>query len=131
MSAFIDEILKPLIPELASYCRDTYHLINQLSSHSNIENGTLLATFDVVSLYTNIPYNLGTEAIEFWLHKRRDIIPERFSNTFILSWIDLVLNNNNFFRFVNDTFLQISGTAMGTKMAPTYAILVMGFLENK
>ena len=130
ISAFIDEILKPLVPELASYCRDTYHFISKLSSYSTIESETLLATFDVVSLYTNIPHDLGIEAIQFWLQKRRDLIPQRFPNTLILSCIECVLNNN-FFRFGNETFLQISGTAMGTKMAPTYAILVMGFLEEK
>ena len=32
--------------------------------------------------------------------------------------------------FYNQYFLQIKGTAMGTKFAPTYATLVMGFLEE-
>jgi hypothetical protein len=33
--------------------------------------------------------------------------------------------------FDNKHFLQIKGTAMGTKVAPTYATLVLGFLEEK
>jgi hypothetical protein len=33
--------------------------------------------------------------------------------------------------FDNKHVLQIKGTAMGTKVAPTYATLVLGFLEEK
>ena len=42
----------------------------------------------------------------------------------------LVLENN-FFSFEDQVYFHTSGTAMGTKMAPTYAILVMGYLETK
>ena len=38
---------------------------------------------------------------------------------------------NNHFHFDDSYYLQIKGTAMGTKVAPTYATLVMGFLEEK
>ena len=37
---------------------------------------------------------------------------------------------NNVFEF-NEYYLQIQGTAMGTKMAPAYANLFMGKLEEK
>jgi hypothetical protein len=33
--------------------------------------------------------------------------------------------------FDNTYYLQLKGTAMGTKMAPTYANLVLGYLEIK
>ena len=42
----------------------------------------------------------------------------------------IMLENNNF--YFNDKFYtQKQGTAMGTKFAPTYATLVLGFLEEK
>ena len=37
----------------------------------------------------------------------------------------------NTFHFDNKFYRQIQGTAMGTKMATTYATLVLGYLENK
>ena len=37
----------------------------------------------------------------------------------------------NAFEFNNEYFRQVSGTAMGTKMAPSYANLFMGKLESK
>ena len=47
----------------------------------------------------------------------------------ILSLIRLVLENNHF-QFNNDNYLQKMGTAMGSPMAPAYASLFMGKLEQ-
>lgn len=62
--------------------------------------------------------------------KYRDIIPSKVSNIFIINVLKLSLENN-YFSFEDDICLQTSGTAMGTKVAPTYASLLMGFLEDK
>ena len=53
-----------------------------------------------------------------------------FPKEFIIDGLKLVLENN-VMTFNNKCYLQINGTAMGTKMAPTYATLVMGYLEMK
>ena len=97
-----------------------------------ITEDSLLTSFDLVSLYTSIPHELGMESIIFWLEKQNNMVSDRLSDAFILSSIDLILKNN-YFRFNDEirVFLQISGTAMGTKMAPTYAILVTGYLEER
>ncbi|XP_062579154.1 uncharacterized protein LOC134241086 [Saccostrea cucullata] len=91
---------------------------------------TLLVSFDVTSLYTNITHELGIEAIKYWLDKYPEEIDDRFPANFILEGLRIVLENNNF-QFDDENYLQIKGTAMGTKVAPTYACLVMGFLEEK
>lgn len=44
--------------------------------------------------------------------------------------IDLILKNNNFI-FNQENFIQTKGTAMGTRFAPSYATLVLGYLEIK
>ena len=50
--------------------------------------------------------------------------------TLVLEFSELVLNSNQF-KFLGQHCLQISGTAMGTKMAPSYANLFMGVLEKQ
>ena len=49
---------------------------------------------------------------------------------FLLECLELVLHGN-IFEFNNELFIQKIGTAMGTKLAPTYACLFMGFLEEE
>jgi hypothetical protein len=46
-----------------------------------------------------------------------------------LKGLEIVLKNN-IFNFDGKTYKQISGTAMGTKMAPSYATLTLGYLEE-
>ena len=85
-------------------------------------------TLDVSSLYTNIPHNDGLDACRRFLTSdtyTRNQLPVEC----ILSLIRLVLENNHF-QFNNDNYLQKMGTAMGSPMAPAYASLFMGKLEQ-
>ena len=95
-----------------------------------VPQNTMLASFDVTSLYTNIPHELGLRAIKYWLEHESDEIPSRFSHEFILKGLQIILENNHFV-FDDNFYLQIKGTAMGTKVAPTYATLVMGIIEKQ
>jgi hypothetical protein len=97
---------------------------------TNINEKTILVSFDVISLYTSIPHDLGLTAIEHWLDKHRESLPRPFPKEFILEAISIVLKENTF-RFDDINYKQIQGTAMGTKKAPTYATLTMGFIETQ
>ena len=91
---------------------------------------TLLASFDVESLYTNIPHELGIEAINYWLDKYPQEIQNRLSKEFILEGKELILKTNSFY-FDGTFYRQIKGSAMGTKFAPSYATLSIAYLEVK
>ena len=128
LSNLIDILLKLFISKVQSYVRDD---IDFLKYVPKIEpQNTLLVSFDIVSLYTNISHDLGIEAINNWLTKYQELIHERFSKEFILESIKIILENNNFY-FNDKMYTQVRGTAMGTKFAPTYATLVLAYLEEK
>jgi hypothetical protein len=56
---------------------------------------------------------------------------EKFIKLFIALYsLHVNLINNNF-TFDANHYLQINGTAMGTKMAPSYANIFMGDLEER
>ena len=55
-------------------------------------------------------------------------LPERTHKNFIIKGIKFLPENKDFV-FNNEIYRQIKGTAMGTKVAPTYANLVMGYFE--
>ena len=94
-----------------------------------VPSETILTSFHIKSLYTNIPHDQGIKAIEYWLTLYPESIPRRFFREFVIEGINLILNNNTY--VFNDTpFLQKKDTAMGTRMAPSYATPVLGYLEG-
>jgi hypothetical protein len=128
LSCLLDILLKPFLKNVHSYLRDSIDFLNIIPKQVTRE--TLLVSFDIINLYSNIPHDLGLEALTYWLDKSPELINDRFSKEFILEGIALILNNN-IFTFNNQYFKQLKGTAMGTKVAPTYATLVLGYLEDK
>ena len=130
LSHLVDLLLKDLPQSTKSYIRDDIDFLSKLQRDLTNEHEHSLITFDVESLYTNIDHKLGIEAITYWLNKHRSKVNHRFSNDFICDAVTIVLENNTFF-FNNKFYLQVNGTAMGTKMAPTYANLVLAYLEEK
>ena len=127
ISEFVDYQLNPLVPKLPSDIKDTTHFLQKLDSLPELPNGCLLVTLDVSSLYTNIPHKEGIHACRKALESRTNT---RLKTESICDLIRMILTMNNF-EFENDYYLQLHGTAMGTKMAPAYANLFMGDLEKK
>ena len=127
LSNLIDILIKPLITFVRSNLRDSTEFINKLPG--NVPNETILNSFDITGLYANIPHDLGIKAIKCWLTLYPGNIPRRLLREFVIEGINLILNNNTFV-FNDTTFLQKKGTEMGIKMAPSYATLVLGYLEE-
>ncbi|KAM9316187.1 phospholipase B1, membrane-associated [Gastrophryne carolinensis] len=80
---------------------------------------------DISSLYTNIPNMEGVQAVRYFLTKKPPNIPTEY----ITRGLEMVLTNN-FFKFETGHFQQIAGTAMGSAVAPAFANLFMGWLEE-
>ncbi len=119
ISTFVDFFLKPVVFTLPSFVKDSIDMI-KIKKTIDLPDEILFVTFDVESLYTNIPHEGGIEAMEFFL---RD--PHQNKNpsaNCIKTLAKLVLTKKKF-RYEDDFFLQIKGTAMGSTMAPNYANL--------
>ena len=83
-----------------------------------------MVTFDVTNLYRNISHEFGKRAISFWIEKYPGRLHLRFKR-FITDGVEVILNK--FFQFDNKNDTQTQGTAMGTKMAQTYATLTLAY----
>ena len=126
ISQFVDFHLKPLVQMLPSYIKDTTHFLLQLQNLGPLPDNAILVTLDVSSLYTNIPHKEGIEACRHFLNTRQN---KSLPTERICDLIRMILTMNNF-TFNDQHFLQIRGTAMGTRMAPSYANLFMGKFEQ-
>ena len=121
ISEYVDHHLRPLITKIPSYLKDTTDFLQKLLSLGPIPQGCNLVTLDVSSLHTNIPHNEGMKACEQALETHRSPTPP---TTYLTKMIELILKLDNF-SFNEEHYLQVQGTAMGTRMAPSYANLFM------
>ena len=123
---FLITIYSPLAQKVKSYIKDTNDFLKKLRELPNLPKDFLLCTVDVVGLYPNIPHDDGLAALRNVLEKREE--KPIFTNT-LVELTECVLKNN-IFEHNESYFKQIQGTAIGTKMAPPYAILFMSELEE-
>ena len=128
ISQLLDVILKPLIVTTKSYIEDTPDFISK-TIDIILEENDWLVSLDVVSLYTNIPHVDGIKSISRFIHKHRKGVHNP-SNKTLLGLLEIVLKCNCF-KFNNQHYLQVQGTAMGTRVAPTYANIFMSEFEEK
>ena len=130
LSSFVDHFIKPLVPEIPSYIKDTNHFLEIIFNIPvPIPPTTLLVSIDVTSLYTNIPHDEGTRAtLEALSHTPPQ--PLQPPTQVFQQMLEYILKHN-YFSFNNEFYLQTQGTAMGTRMAPSYANLFMASLEKQ
>ena len=129
ISQFVDFFLNPLVPTIPSYIRDTTHFLKTLRDLGQVPPNSLLVTLDVSSLYTNIPNNEGIHAAHKLLRQHRTF-DDKPSTNHLIEALEMVLSLNNF-EFNGHHYIQVGGTAMGTKVAPSFANIFMGDFENK
>ena len=122
--AYIDEEIRHLVPRIPSYLKDTTHLINILQG-KKLAPADILVTIDGKSLYTNIPHNEGIQALNRTIEET-DMHPMK--KLLICRLAKLVLTKN-YFEFNNKLYRQTKGTAMGTRMCPSYANIFMKYIE--
>jgi len=128
ISSFVDSLLQPIAKLQNSYLKDTTDFINFLESTEVPEN-TILVSMDVTSLYTNIPQEEGIATVcnaYERFHNNEPPIPTHF----LTDMLRLILQENSF-QFNGKDYLQIHGTAMGTKMAVSFANLFMAAVETE
>lgn len=125
--------MKPYVPLIKSCVRDSSHVLEQLRDITDLGPDTLLVSLDVTALYTNIPNDEGIEACLSFLKQHRkpwDILETEVSNDQVARLLKLVLTLNNF-RFNDHHYLQVGGTAMGTRVAPPFANIYMDSFEQQ
>ena len=130
LSEFVDSFLNPLMRKLPSYLKDSRDLIkiiNQVNTNGPLAPNIGLFTIDVVGMYPSIPEHLGLSSARKALNSRVCVKP---STDNLIECLKICLNDNHF-EFNSEFFTQIRGTAIGPKMAPGYACLAMGTVEEK
>ncbi|KAM8924542.1 uncharacterized protein RCH25_009218 [Pelodytes ibericus] len=126
LSVFLDKVFRGGLSKIKSFLMDTTDLLNKLQD-ANLEDQTILVSLDITSLYTSIPHMEGIRAMQEMAIKlgyTGEVLE------FVMKLLNLVLCKN-YFRFADEYYLQIQGTAMGSNVAPTYANIFMSDFEEQ
>ncbi|KAK2846437.1 hypothetical protein Q5P01_009436 [Channa striata] len=123
---YIDYFLYPLSILHPSYVKDTYHFIDIVKS-LQIPQNSFFFSLDVDSLYTNIDIRTGLASVKKVFEEHPD--PHRPDGE-LLQLLEINLTRNDFV-FDGKFYLQIKGTAMGKRFAPSYANIFMANWEEE
>ena len=123
VSSFVDHLLQPITKVQESYLKDKTDFLNFIEK-TKVVKDTMLVSMDVTSLYTNIPQEEGINNESFHLNKPP--IP----TLYLRDMLRLILKENSF-HFNGKNYLQTHGTAMGTKMAVSFANIFMAAVETE
>ena len=125
IAAYVDNQIRPYVHRIPSYIKDSTHFLNIIKD-TQLDEQDLLVTIDVSALYTSIPHADGikhlTESLQEFNHSEPPL-------TIILQLTRIILTSN-IVSFKGELYKQVHGTAMGTRMAPSYACLFMYILEK-
>jgi hypothetical protein len=128
ISNFVDFILQPLTRKIDSYVKDTSDFVRKIKNVT-CKKGDILISADVSGLYTVINHEEGIKACKEALDQRSREDKAKMPTSHITKLITLILKSNCF-SFLGKFYHQVTGTAMGTPMAPGYANLYMGKVET-
>ena len=124
LAKYLCDMLSPLIPSEHS-CLDTFTFVSQLQQKNF--SGKFFVSYDVSSLFTNIPLNETIDiAVDLIFNNNPNISITRDE----LKKLFLFATSQTHFLFNGKYFNQIDGVAMGSPLAPVLANLFMGYNEN-
>ena len=93
ISALIDSYIRPHVNQIKSYIKDTKHFI-KVVENLDIPENAYLVSFDIVSLYTNIPHINTLKSVAKVL--RQDTTIPTDLKPFLLKGLKMILEKNTF-----------------------------------
>jgi len=120
LSIWLDVQLQPYVQSRTSYIKNSNAFLLKLSRCQSVD--VQMFTFDAMALYTSIPIDKGIEAVAHFT--KHDPLHD-----LILEGLKIVMNWN-FFTFGDLCYKQLTGTAMGSPVAPSFANLYLAYYEE-
>ncbi|EYB86176.1 hypothetical protein Y032_0283g1298 [Ancylostoma ceylanicum] len=130
VSWFLTKLLSPLLRNVAAHVINVEEFISALN-HCDLPDNNCYASFDAVSLYTNINNDEAIEAVLDLLQRHQDEI-----HTFGLRKDDLrellvATLACNIFQFDGEFYVQKRGLAMGLRISPLLAVVYLDRIERR
>ena len=127
LSKYFADVLSNVIGKTDTYVKNGYEFANMIRD-VKVPEGEVFVSFDVCSLYTNVPL----ERVEIVVEEKWNEIREHTTlpfNEFVKGLMFCL--QSTFFEYQGKTFKQVFGMAMGSPISAIVANLVMEELETE
>ena len=108
--------------------KDSLSFVQELLNSDINSDSVVMASFDVTSLFTNIPVGETIEIISNQIFANR-VVFEGLDRSQFIQLLSLAVRNCHF-AFNNRIYQQIDGMAMGSPLGPLFANIFMSFHEK-
>ena len=126
LAKFLDEIIKPHIP--SKYMLNSTTSFLQKLKNFCFSQTDILISFDVVSLFTNVPLAETIELITERVYQSEGPKP-RFDKSVFKKLLEI--STSGLFMYKDKLFRQTDGVSMGSPLGPTLANFCLGLYEEK
>ena len=129
LSKHITSLISPLAGHTSSHVKNSRHFTEMMGS-VHVESDEILVSFDVSSLFTNVPVGEAVSIIhkrlmeDETLGDRTSLSPERIADL-----LEMCLRST-YFSFGGNFYEQKEGAAMGSPVSAVVANLYMEFFEE-
>ena len=132
LARWLTEVLEPVLTRYSSHVvSDSFTFCDDLREHrwgKNLEN-SFMCSFDVKSLFTNVPIDETINICLDSLYRCDDITPPGI-NEGLLRKLLVKCTSDVEFSFNGKMYRQIDGVAMGSPLGPILANIFLGFCES-
>lgn len=133
MAKWIAERLAPVVRKYSQHTvKDSFQFCQDIdefaSSHDKIMSNTFRCSFDVCSLFTNVPLEHTTAIFLDALYHREDITPPAVPERLLAKLLRKATSEVEF-SFGSQMFHQVEGIAMGSPLGPVLANIFLGHSE--
>ena len=127
LSKFIAKRLSPLVGNTPHHVKNSYEF-KKFAENIVIEDNEIMVSFDVVSLFTNVPIDLALTCARLCLENAEYNDDDNWSIDEICVGLKLCLEST-YFRFQDNFYQQIFGTATGSPVSVVVANMVLENIE--
>ena len=131
LSKYLALAIRCARPHADSYVKDSFDFVKRIKSITlDSENSYTMCTFDVESLYTNVPVEKAINVTLDYMFKPTKLINVPFNRNQMKILLELSICNASF-RFQDKMYKQIDGIAMSNPLALIIADLWMQKMGQK
>lgn len=127
LSKYVGQILKHIISE--KYNVKNSRQVKEQLTNLKLDEKEVLVSFDVISLFTNIPIHTAIKNIMSKWDQIKEIT--NIPSSKFLKMLQFCLSDNNYFIYEDKIYNQIFGMPMGNPLSPTIADIVLDSLLDE